>query len=221
MVQEGLIMNNKRNIILFCLIGLGFLSIILVIQFVLRYNKQQVVLDILPNYSTITINGKTYKNGSIYLEPGKYSAEISAEGFEKVTEVFTLAKSSPSVLKVSLAPNSQVGYQWVNNNENLYGKREEEGAIESRRLGTDLINAQSIVEFLPYRGKSYSIGYRTPDGTPDSLIITITAGNSLSRELALSRIKNWGYDPADLPIQFVGYQNPLSSTRSESGGENE
>ena len=65
-----------------------------------------VSITVVPVRATVEIDGKNYQNGTYALEPGKYSAKISAEGFEPKTIDFEVSTIKLTPLMGYLLPTS-------------------------------------------------------------------------------------------------------------------
>lgn len=60
--------------------------------------KPRVSLNIAPTSSTITINGKDYRNGLYEMQPGTYKANVSQEGFEAKELEFTVKNNGTTIV---------------------------------------------------------------------------------------------------------------------------
>lgn len=204
-------MNSKTRQI-FALISIFTLIVLLMIVIVnlTRIGKNKINLTILPTYATATMNGEKIPNKTtLYLKPGDYSFEVKAEDFVTMKKTVHIKESQH--LDLALLPANNDGRAWVQQNSKLYTNVEERGGTAAREKGAALINRYPVVELLPYSDGSFNLGYVTPDGTAESFKITVHATTPLGRQLALSQLRVWGYEPAEYPIDFVDFSNPLGS----------
>jgi len=179
----------------------------------IRRDMGEVVIDALPTYATITIDGKKSGQGSKFLSEGSHKIEVSASGFDSTSQTIVVKKAEKQTFLASLLSANSEGEKWVQDHAELYKKFEEKGAINAQEKGAKAQKEFPIVSLLPYEDDTYIVGYRMPK--EDELVITIRGTSSLARQLALSRIKSWGYDPAEFSIEFVDYRSPFVTQEEE------
>ncbi len=181
-----------------------------------RIDKEEVVFNVAPSFATVTANGKKIGSGSQYLAPGKYEIVVSAKNFNTKKQQIIVNKGDKPQVFVALAAANEEGMKWIEANQRAYLDIEGKGGEYLAKRGEEKRDTFPIIELLPYEEDNYTIGYKSP--TEDRLILTIHATSSLDRQVALSRIKSWGYDPANYEIEFTDYHSPFISG-SEAGDE--
>lgn len=201
------------------LITLGIVGIVAAIIYfttsgVSRINKEEVIFNVAPSSAKITANGKTIGSGSQYLAPGTYEIAVSAKNFNTKKQQIIVTKGDKQQVFVALSAANEEGVKWIEAHQRAYLDIEGKGGEYLAQKGKEKRDAFPIIELLPYTEDNYTIGYKSP--SEDRLIITIHATSSLDRQVALSRIKSWGYDPANYEIDFIDYHSPFSSA-SEAG----
>ncbi len=206
------------------IIGLIILAIAAGIYYgtlsLIRRDTGEIIIDILPTNATVLIDGKKAGQGSHFLNSGVYEVEMSANGFAKNTRSILVEKGSKEIILESLVPNSSEGEKWISDHSEAYAKYEEKGGIAVQKEGVEIRSKFPIIQLLPFteagfsgNNSGFTIGYRAPKD--DSLIVTIHASSSLNRQLALSKIKGWGYDPANYTIEFSDFTNPFARDEVE------
>lgn len=197
----------------------------------IRQNNGEVVFNVLPTTAVITIDGKKSGQGSHFLDKGTYKVEVSASGFTTSSRTVEIKEGEKQTYLESLVPNNKEGEDWVSSHEKLYQDYEKIGGVAAQEAGMELREKFPIIDLLPYTEErqtdeassghseaGFTVGYKEPKD--DALTITIRADASLSRRLALSKIKSWGYDPANFNIEFVDYEYPLVAAGQSGGQEN-
>ena len=203
---------NNQNIK--WIITLGVVTVVGVIIYfsvigLSRNNKEEVIFNVAPSFADITATGKKIGSGSQYLTPGKYEVTVSAKNFNTKKQQITVNKGDKPQVFVALSAANEEGVKWIEAHQRAYLDIEGKGGEYLAKKGKEKRDAFPIVELLPYTEDNYTIGYKSP--TENSLILTIHATSSLDRQVALSRIKSWGYDPANYEIDFIDYHSPFTS----------
>lgn len=192
-------------LVLFALLITFFLTIA-----ISRIGKTKVNVELIPKDSSLFIDGKKSNPGDNYLKPGKHIFEAKKDGFTNDKVVLQVESES---LEIGLIPDpkSEEAIDWLNKNPEIQLKREGIGAKMSSLLGEYIEDNTPIINELPYTDVEgpFTIDYGT---TPDRLygsFIEITDSTPLGREVAISWIKNQGYDPTNIDIRFDDFENPL------------
>lgn len=173
-----------------------------------------VAVDVLtaPSESKITLNtDEVIGNGTVYLEPGEYTAKIEAEGFFKTEETLVVMEGEKPTLYVGLAPETDEARDWVQWNRRAFGE------LERRTREAGVIYTQSIrdnypiVEDLPLRDPYYTVGYRASEEY--GVIVTIKGTSPRYRQEAIKAIEAKGYNLAEYVVEYQGFENPLQLSR--------
>ena len=172
--------------------------------------KVPVSLSAFPNDTTIAIDGKKTKTGTLYLAPGTYKLEAKKEGYDSYTRTLVL-KEKKQTIAVILTPNSEEAFAYGRNNESEYRKVQASGEVAAAETGKTFNEQNPIAKHLPYKTFFFSIGYRMDQTDPsgNSIIIEIDASEGY-KTAALYHIRELGYDPTDFTINFRAYENPFS-----------
>lgn len=203
------LINDKIKII--SALGVLFMIIITLyftVTYVSRINKVAIDIDIAPTDAIVRIDGKKVSRGTVYLDPGVYQIEASREGFREISD--KLRTNSMSSYGIMLEPESEEAKQWVDDNPKDYEQARILSQEALRESGEVFAEKNPITRHLPYRTFQYVIGYQRDPSDPsnNSIIITIDAGEGY-RQSALYRIRQLGFDPTDLNINFRDYENPF------------
>ena len=193
------------------LIAVTLLIFISLITFNLWQNNQRKgkgVLEIrkIPNDTVIYVNKERVSGKSLYLSPGKYSISGQREGFDTYTREVEITKGEKQKAFFVLVPRSDSANQWVKDNDKQYSLIENEAGIYYGEEGTKLYDKYPIMKNLPYRGSLYNIDYSLVD---DNFKIQISSNDALGRQVAVERIKSFGFEPTDYDIEFLEFNNPF------------
>lgn len=182
-------------------------------KFITQYGKQRVEVLVMPVAAQVTIDGGQSFQGpdTIYLEPGDYKLSASRHDFMTTDKNFTVADSA-STVTLMLQPigsdaideaNSDINKQMAVDIEAFAGQKAiEQGATE--------LDQNPVTAVLPYKNLLYEIGYKADPNDSNSVIVVIDAFQGY-RNLALNRIRDLGYDPTNLKIEFGNsYDNPFT-----------
>lgn len=169
-----------------------------------------IIIESVPKDAKVVINNKTYKTGSIPLEPGVHNVRIEKMGFE--TESFDVSVDSSDYRRtyhIALGAVSDSAVRWAQRNLHLYRALEELAGMEANNVGEKQRMENPIIAVLPYRGVLYNIDYRLADENSSRIIVQISAETPDNRSLALERIRAFGYEPTDYEVEFLGVSNSL------------
>ena len=171
--------------------------------------KSPVKITVLPEYATVSINGKKTSGGTQKLKPGKYTFQATQAGFESAEEVLVIEKKSqPKTVRLLLTPVSSAALTWASNNQDAYQQIESQSGLEAANDGENFIKTHPIASSLPYKNLIFNIDYAASNSI-DGFKLIITASSATDRQYALNQIKDWGYNPSDYEIEFTGFNNPL------------
>lgn len=202
---------KKNRIILIATLLLVFVSIF----YYLRGNHVQtdgilVNINSVPGDISIIVNDKETKSSKLYLPPGTHTIEAKKEGFKTSSKTINIVYGNDPVhLYFLMLPVSESATEWYNSNRNEYLKLEKIAGENDQAEGVAFSTNNPIVKLLPYRSLLFNIDYSLTNDKK-GIILHIKADNSTDRSLAISQIRNWGYDPSDFEILFTNFANPLS-----------
>ena len=180
-----------------CLIILAILAVILFLP-----KRQQVVILVAPETAEISIDGKTYKNGTYSLPIGNHFVEISAEGFSYIEYELPIEEDEPALIQ-----------EYLDEDGAFYTERDYEilSLIAEDDYTISKINARAraktIFDFLPILDdthKVYVTDQRFSDycKVQDKLCLGITNLGDYSEESTYNAIRKAGYDPNDYQILY-------------------
>jgi len=193
---------------------IGFLIVIIgIVSYMAlsRAGKEPVTVRLIPEDTILTIDGQRYRPGTAYIQPGTHDIKAEREGFRTYESTITIGKPNDAEIDLALTPVSEEAIQWQKDNLNLYLAQEGRSALRSNEIGQQRREQFPIIAHLPFRNFIYSIGHRLKnvDNPSEGIIIEITAITG-SREAALNKIRELGFDPTDYEINFNNYENPFS-----------
>jgi hypothetical protein len=205
-------------IVLFGVLGIG-----LILRSVSEVGARDTSLTVkvAPRDSSVTLNGKSYKNGTYKIKAGEYNLSITREGFTSINTKVTLEGDNASVAYI-LESNSPSTANWYENNqedtaiaEGIHGD-EYEATISAQK------ESAPIIDQLPFIGPGfeYRIDYGPDDKDNKKVIIYVSANSEDAKKNALQWIKDQGTDPGKLNIVYEAYENaPVSQDSPISQNE--
>lgn len=173
-----------------------------------RRGKIPIEIRKLPHDTKITVNGAVARGSTIYLKPGKYVVKGEYEGFEPYSRKIDVTPESEIPIKLffALTPKSDEARKWVMEHTDEYLDFELVAGEAHNEKSQEVRDKYPIMKELPYRGDLYNIEYFL-DG--DKFKVQVKSPTALGRQVAIERIKSWGYEPADYEIEFLGLDNPF------------
>lgn len=201
-----------RSIIVWSTIGIIILGTFWY-AFVLsqRAGKTPLTLVVVPQHAKVTMNDTKVASGTHYLLPGRYTIIAQAEGFLNYRKDIQLGPDSVD-LPVALVPISQEAKEWVKKNQQLYQGIVDKSRSQEAQVTALIRQKNPIVDRLPFENMLFSIAYRADpsDDTHSQIILNVTAKEGYRRS-AFQKIREWGYEPADYKIEFIGQRDPFAS----------
>ena len=204
--------SNKKGIVITLVIIVTLLLVALLVwQKIQQSGKTSLEIQKVPSDSLILVNGKKVSGSKIYLEKGTYTIKSEREGFNPYTRTVTIdpaSNKSPKAFFV-LTPKSKEATAWVQDNEDEYLKVEKAAGIYYGDQSKSTAEKYPIIKDLPYRSSFYSIEYYQKD---DDFRVQIISSDAMGRQVAIEQIKSLGYDPSDYLIEFIGVDNPFTTS---------
>ena len=177
-------------------IMLGLLSFVFIIgsyfasQFIYRLDKTLVTISAEPVTSKISINGTVINSSSIYLKPGKYIISVSQDGYYEYRKTYKIEKKT-IIIPIKLVAEPE---------ESIYN------LIHGTKYNT-VVAKYPIITKLPYSSLLIDINHSS-DSTLSSFKLSVRAYDGY-KQAVITKIKQWGYNPADYNIEFINYENPF------------
>lgn len=203
---------NKRRIIGGVIAIIAFVGIWTAVDFVSHIGKLPVVISTAPSDAKITVDNRSYGNGTSWIVPGKYAVTVEKDGFKKDTETIIITgQKTQNVVAVSLVPQSDQAKKWATDHQADYAKNQQYGGIEASANGEYFAKLHPIVDQLPFTDPYFKIGYT--ENRDQSVTLTISTPSPRYRFYAIEKLRKMGYDPTDFVIQFKDFHNPLEQPR--------
>ena len=198
--------NKKRQFwIIFGLV----LAFMLVLAYLAYYQSLSAKLDVSvsPHESKITINGRPRKIGDYRVKPGKYVVVFSMSGFATTSQTVNVSKGKTGYANAVLVPNSSSTNGWYLNHPKDESAAEGISSNNNDRQAQASVNNNPLITLLPYIGPDFEYrvdyGNQLSNGLP---IIYITGPTQQDQQLGLDWIKNAGFDPSKMNIQYITAQ---------------
>lgn len=194
------------------------LDIIIIVAFIIYFiidsmKSSTLTVLVTPSDSTITINGKTYSNGTYRFFPGEITATITKDGFESKSQTLTLEKNSDTRLYAFLTQEgNNFNYYRTNSSDLDILYTVAKDSTEAQDFLAAYDDEKSLENFLPliYNNDSrnpstyinLTVTYNTEKckERPFCILITDTFNGHL--DVGLSLLKQYGYDPANYEIIY-------------------
>ena len=183
---------------------------LVVLGIVSKTNKRNgvvVELRAAPKQATMVVDGKAVGKNT-KLTAGEHTAVVSHEGFVSYTKTFELRPGDEKfVLTAALSPETTTAKAIATEQRELYAEIESLSGQQSQEASELFFKNNPILRNIPEKTSYYSIDYGKDES--GELIIQISASQPVGRQVALAKIRSWGYDPTDYKIVFVGLNNPF------------
>lgn len=182
---------------------------IYVYQVIQQRGKHAVVVHSVPDDAKVFVDDKKVRPSTLQLKPGKYSVRIERDGFEPQTQDLEVANSNQESLQVffALTPATSEARKWAENHTDEYLALEHKAAENRSNQHLDVASSHPVALRLPHRSSFYSIDYDVSGG---DFKILIDAKTPLGRQVAVERLKSWGYEPSDYVIEFLHFASPFA-----------
>jgi len=211
--------NNQRKLVILIAAALVTVLGLAVINFVGRYGKIAVKVVLVPADSTLTIDGKKSRAGTIYFSKKKHTLVAKRQYFTTATKTvdFSSYKSSQT-LYLTPSPDSQAALNYLTAHPDAQAQRESIAGVRAG-VAQQQLSKDKLLTFLPYTaaGFEYVVDYST-DGQPDGsqkVTIYIEANTDQAKQDALAWIKSKKIDPSSLTIVYEAL--PVSSSSGSNG----
>lgn len=204
--------NSKFTIRRILVIGLAAclgLVVLLAVRSISNRGKAAFEVRVAPQQAIIKVNNNRVGN-RFRLKPGQYELLVYSDGFKSYKKKFDVRQGdSVAKLAIALSPESDTAKKIADKQSDTYHQIEAESGKQSQQQGVDLLKQSPILQNIPYRSTYYNIDYRK-DNT-GKIFIEITAETALGRQVAMEKIRSWGFEPTDYAIDFLGIPNPFEA----------
>lgn len=169
-------------------------------------NSANVNVVASPSAAKIIIDStKELPVGKVYVPAGRHRLVASFYGFTAKTIDFS-ATQTLSEIDVVLEPNSQAGYDWLNNHPEDVNVRQRVGGIKYDKSAQNQLKQAPIIGDLPYFERYFRVDYGASKAHPDdgkATALYITYYANIGKQQALDWIKQKGYDPSSFEIIYL------------------
>lgn len=198
---------RTKRIVLLVVVMLFVLIAVFVISAKSKTGKVRLEFILAPSKAFVTLNGKKVAKTS-YQKPGNYKVNVSREGYKTYNTEVTLDKNNPeTVVAIGLVPQTLEAQREADQYESDYKKVQAQSSKKVNEAGQAMQDKYPIMASLPYRSSIYNIEYGKTD--KQEFVIQVFAKTPVTRQVALAKIRDWGYDPTNYTIQFVDLRNPF------------
>jgi len=203
-------MGNKSRLII--VIGVFVILPILLWLIFSGFNQKistGVSFSVTPENVKVSYNN-TYKTvgfgTTIALDPGKYSFELSLDGFESIEKDIEIVEGEISRICVGLSPVNDLGREVLSNQVNLTTKSEGIFGCRGDQGSKELEEKFPFLNELPITDKYFSVLACRESGEKDSdyiLCVTLVIDNEFHRQRSLNIIKSSGIDVSKTSIRYL------------------
>lgn len=203
----------RRHKIVSAVIALNVIVILIAILFVVIHNAKTASVDIYvaPSEATIELNGKKYDNFASYnLMPGDYHVKISMDGMKTVEYDLVLDDNGfARIWKYLADDNGSLDYYFKNSDEIAIIAKfgDDESVNELIEHYNKVISIRDVLplEYYDRSDPDNSIGVFVEEDMNEcdnKILCLVIYGGEDNRDIALSLIKEAGYNPDDYGIRF-------------------
>lgn len=207
--------NRRKALIAVVVLALLGLAVFAVVSGIQARGKVAITFVTAPEQVTIKLNGaQVGKNARVL--PGTYELVVERDGFKSYSQQITISTDEGSKeFPVALTPLSDAAHQTAEKEQKLYADIEAAGGKRAEQEGVDFVTNNPIVRYIPFKTGYYAIDYGKD--ASQNLVIQITASSPLGRKVAIEKIRDWGFDPTDLRIEYLGFTNNLAGDARRNG----
>lgn len=170
----------------------------LVVTYLSRRGLDKLVITAIPSDSTVLIDNKPSKSGTVYVKPGKHTLKASRDLFDPTTKNID-TRDTYFVNPVYLLPgaSSDKALQWLKDHPAVQAQREAAGGVEDQQAHDRLNRKYPILQQLPAENSHYKIDYSLGSGEQLSFVITL-------------------YAIINDPSQYAAYKQQLQTYKAEA-----
>jgi len=192
---------NRRVLVLLAVVIVGAIGIIIYMRQHDRQFTAKLNIQVTPKSALVTVNGKKSHDGIVAVKPGSYTVVASKTGFTNSGKTIPVAAGQTQYIGLALTSNSSDTANWYSDQqllEVITGKQFTENSQQS-------VQQVPLIQKLPYIGVAFEfrVDYGAPLPNTSVPGIYITAPTEQGHQDALTWIKNQGYDPSTLHIQYT------------------
>lgn len=190
------------------LITLTFVTVILFITAISMKDTTEIEIRVAPISATVSIDGKTYQNGTFRIPSGIHNVKIEKSGFQ--TKEFTFDTNVSDKLYSYLVENDG-SYNWyLNHNEDSI-LLTSIGDYESKIASGNYTKNYPIIQILPiiyanydkeYNYTEYRIDGGSFDDCKTDFCIKITDTTGGNYDAAIEKIRETGFNPNNYQILY-------------------
>lgn len=160
-------------------------------------------IQVAPSIAKLTANGHGIGAGTNQVKPGIYSISATMNGFSNNLQTVTVKKGEVKTIGIVLTSNSPSTANWYATHPADQQVLEKISGKNFDSLSQGLTQNTSLIKLLPFIGPGFEFRIDYGNTSSGQVIIYITAPNSGAQQDAVTWIKNQGYDPTKLDIQYV------------------
>lgn len=207
---------NRRKALV-AVVVLAVVGLVIYTIFTMISNKNKVAINFrtAPSQVTIKMNG-TVVGKNAHVAPGTYTVTAEREGFATFSQQVTVSKDSVTDdYPIALTPQTDAAREIANREARIYSELEDLGGKKAQQEGVKFNQENPIARYVPYKTGYYAIDYGRDEA--NNFVVQITASSPLGRKVAIEKIREWGFEPTNLRIQFLGFSNQLAADAKKNG----
>jgi len=212
---------TQKIIVIVTILFVGILCTLFVMTFLSHHGKAKVQVTLIPSDSTLTVDGKKTKAGTVYLTKTTHTLKVTRPPFSPTSKTINFVTYDTSkVVYLLPSPVSKAALQYLINHPDVQAQREAVGDLQSDQAQQQL-SKNKLIGLLPYSGPggTYTVDYGTltqQDGT-QKVTIYIESNTSQDKQAALTWITNHKIDPKTLTIVYESL--PADANPNNGGSE--
>jgi len=211
---------TQKRLVILAILFVSVLFILFIFTLLRHRSDAAVEVVTLPPDSTLTVDGKKTKAGTLYLTKTTHILKVSRQFFTPLTRTIDFATYDHSqTLYMMPLPKSPQAIKYLADHPAIEAQREAAGDQQAANAQQQL-SKNKLIGLLPYSGPggTYMVDYGTltqQDGT-QKVTIYIESNTSQDKQAALTWITDQKIDPKTLTIVYEDLQtSPSSSSGSE------
>ena len=198
--------NKKKVVLIVLVISISISGYIGWRYFNQRGLESSLSVEVVPaSGSKIKLNGKGIREGTIKLEPGRYTIIFSHDGFKSNIRTINIQSGEEYYVGSILEPVAEKTANWYQENSTDAKKAEGISSRNFDQLTKNKVKKLPLINELPLVDLEYRIDYgrsqKTPDN-PESVAIYIKYFSENGKADAVEWIRFKGYDPEKIEIIY-------------------
>lgn len=163
-------------------------------------------IQVAPENSAITLNGKPVSAGNYRLKPGNYTVKAVYNGFSPASQNTSLKKGDSKFSGLVLDPDSPQTANWYQSHPSDQRLAESISGRNFDLTASEQLSRLPLIKDLPFVDQFFRVDYgvsKAHPTDPSAVALYIKYYSAAGKQQALDWLKFKGYDPSKLEIIYT------------------